>query len=163
MLTKAALFHDVGNLVKYDFGIIPIENVDFWKQKQQEIKRKYGADDHEATKKMLAEIGVTAEISKIILDKSFGRAVEISWSETWEVKTLLYADNRVLPHGIGSLEDRLADVRVRYSKYASRPDLEEACREIERQIGENMDVPVAEITEENLTNYNNKDFLGREV
>lgn len=56
LLTKAALLHDIGNLVKYDFGVIPIENGDFWKQRQQEIKQKYGTDDHEATKNMLAEI-----------------------------------------------------------------------------------------------------------
>lgn len=103
---------------------------------------------------MLLEIGVPDEVSKIIFEKSFGQAVRTSQFGSWEVKILLYADNRVLPAGIGTLEERLKDVRERYAKYRNRPDLpdiENACRNIEKQIGKNMDIPVSEITDENLT------------
>lgn len=151
VVLKAALLHDLGNLVKFNFGVIPMENIDFWKQKQKEIKLKYGTDDHEVTEKMLAEIDASPEISRVISGKSFGKAVKTSQSADWAVKILLYADNRVLPDGIGTLEERLGDIRERYPKYTSRPDyfdLEKAMRNIEKQIQENINASMAEISDD---------------
>jgi hypothetical protein len=69
------------------------------------------------------------------------------------VKILYYADLRTLPFGIGTLEDRLEDVRNRMPKYTSRPDfkdLVEACRQIENQLQQNLDVPVVEINNDSV-------------
>ncbi|MEI6532568.1 MAG: hypothetical protein WCO06_01875 [Candidatus Roizmanbacteria bacterium] len=57
---KVALLHDVGNIVKFNFDNTQVmgetnNNLDYWKDKQAKIIKKYGSDDHEATYAMLNE------------------------------------------------------------------------------------------------------------
>jgi len=160
VVTKICLFHDVGNIVKFDFDRYPrflgdeVKNTAYWKCEQKEIIKKYGTDDHIATDKMLTEIGVERELIEIILNKSFGNSVSTKNSNNWPLKILYYGDLRVLPHRIGTIQERLNDVRERMPKYTNRPDFEElvdACVEIEKQIQENLDIPVSEINERNVT------------
>ncbi len=164
---RTALLHDLGNIVKFDFDKHPEllgkeqRNIEYWRRIQIDIVQKYGADDHEATKKMLIELGVDNESIGIILNKSFGNSVETKSSDNWNLKILYYADLRTLPFGIGSLEDRISDVKERMPKYTSRPDFEDlvdSCREIENQLQQNIDIPVSEINDNNVAI--NKDFLG---
>lgn len=156
-VTKTAMLHDLGNVVKFDFDKYPeflgpeISRVDYWKEVQKQTINKYGSDDHEATKIMLEEIEIEPEAINTILNKSFGRSVETAGSDNWYPKILLYADLRVLPNGIATLEERFADVRERMPKYVERPDfvdLLNAGRKIEKQIQENMSIPVFEINRE---------------
>lgn len=115
--------------------------------------KKYGSDDHEATRKMLEEINIEEGIIGIILAKSFGNSVATKNSDNWYLKILFYADMRVLPDGVGTLEERIEDVRTRMPKYANRPDFPDlvaACREIEGQIQQKMNVSVSEISDQIL-------------
>lgn len=159
LVKKAALLHDLGNVVRFDFNKHPEflgkeqVNVDHWKDIQKKVIGSYGSDDHEATKKMLKEIGAAQEMVDIIQEKSFGNSVTIKDSDNWPLKILYYADIRTLPGGIGTLEERIADVRERMPKYTSRTDFEdlvEACREVERQIQEYLNVPVSEINDDTI-------------
>jgi len=134
-LVKVSLLHDLGNIVKFNFEKFPIDNIDYWKEKQTEIIKKYGNDDHDVTQKMLQEIKIDDKLIKIILNKSFDNSINISQSSDWVSKILLYADLRVLPHGVGTLQQRLDDVKDRMDKYKNRPDLPDlfsACFEIEK-------------------------------
>ena len=157
LIKKIALLHDLGNIVKFDFDKHPEflgeeqANVEHWKQIQNKVVTKYGSDDHEATEKMLKEIGLKENAIEIILDKSFGNSIETRNSNNWPLKVLYYADLRTLPFGIGTLEERITDVKDRIPKYSNRPDfndLVEACREIEKQIQNNLNVPVGNITDD---------------
>lgn len=159
---KFALLHDLGNIVKFDFDRHPEflgeeqKNIGYWRMAREEIVNKYGSDDHDATKKMLEEIGLGREEVETILSKSFGNSVSTKSSENWPLKILYYADLRTLPFGIGTLEERIKDVRERMSKYTSRPDFEElvdACRQIELQIQHNISVPVYQINDESITKF----------
>lgn len=159
MTKKAALLHDLGNMVKFDFDKHPEflgeeqKNIDFWRKAKEDLVAKYGADDHEATRKMLQDIGIDELLTETILSKSFGRSVATVESDNWPLKILYYADLLTLPSGIGTLEDRMADVRNRMPKYTQRPDFEDlvaACRQIESQIQANLTVPVSEITNETI-------------
>jgi len=50
----------------------------------------------------------------------------------------------------------MEDVRARMPKYTERPDFEdlvEAAKEIERQIQENLDIDVSEISDESVRKY----------
>lgn len=82
-----ALLHDLGNVVKFDLDKNPEflgeeqVNVEHWKSVQKETIKKYGSDDHEATKKMLEEIGLESEAVDVILNKSFGYSVETARSK----------------------------------------------------------------------------------
>ncbi len=156
---KAALLHDLGNAVKFDLDAHPEflgeeqMNVEHWKEVQRQIIEKYGSDDHETTGKMLEEIGADRQLIDIIQAKSFGNSVESSKSDSWPLKIMYYGDMRALPFGIGTLEERIDDVRNRMPKYTSRPDFEDlinACRDIENQIAANLDMPVSEINENSI-------------
>lgn len=76
-LITAGLLHDLGNVIKFNLDRFPnllgdeLPRIDFWRQEQARLIEKYGNDDHEATGKMLDELGVEARIKDIIQTKSF--------------------------------------------------------------------------------------------
>ena len=149
VLNELASLHDIGNIVKFDFDKYPqflgaeIVNIDYWKSKQQEMIAKYGKDDHQATKKILEEIGLEDWKIQVILGKSFVNTINILNSDNWYLKILAYADMRVLPSGIASLNERIEDVKVRMPKYAGKTDFEElvfASRMLEEQVGSKVQV-----------------------
>lgn len=159
LVKRAALLHDIGNIVRFDFDKHPEflkeeqSRVDYWRDVQRGMVEKYGKDDHQATKKMLREVGGDEKLIKIIWEMRFGESVAINGSNSWPLKIILYADLRVLPQGIGTLEERLADIRQRLPKYASRPDFEYivgACREIEKQAQKRVNVSLEQINKESL-------------
>jgi len=154
LLKHSALLHDIGNIVKFRFNenpeLIGKESVDIkhWKRVQKHIIDNYGTDDHIATGNMLKEIGVTGKLWDVIQNKSFSNAVEVAKGDDWYTKILLYADMRVMPFGVATLEDRLADVQNRMPQYVNRSDfgdLLDAARNIEKQISEKLDLQVSEI------------------
>jgi len=156
---KIALLHDLGNIVKFDFDKHPEflgdeqKNVDHWRKKQAETIKKYGNDDHKATEAMLSELEIDDSSIKLILNKSFGNSIETVQSNNWILKILYYADLRTLPFGIGSLTDRINDVRERMPKYTNRPDFEDlvnACQKIEEQLQQNLNISVNEINDKNV-------------
>ena len=156
---KTALLHDLGNIVRFDFDKYPEflgperSRIDYWKKVQTETIDKYGNDDHDATKKMLEELKVDKNVTKVILEKSFGNSVQVAKGDDWYAKILSYCDNRVMPNGIVTLEERITDTLDRAPKYANRPDFEDLCnasREVEKQIQENLDVPVDQITSNSI-------------
>jgi hypothetical protein len=164
-LVKAALVHDLGNIVKFNFDKYPqflgdeVKNIEFWKSKQKEIISKYGADDHEVTKKILIEIGFDNNSIAVISSKSFANAVETSKSNDWDQKILLYSDMRVLPDGISTLEARLDDIMSRMPQYYNRADIQQllgACRSIEKNLQDNVDLPLSSITDESMMHDNNE-------
>jgi len=157
---KMALLHDLGNIVKFDFEKHPEflgserANIEYWKKIQAEMVGKYGSDDNEATKIMLMEIGIDQNVVDMIFTKRFTHSVETEKSSSWLLKILYYADLRALPLGIGTLEERLDDIRERYNPiYTCRPDFEnllEACRKIEKEIHDNLDFSVNDINNESV-------------
>ena len=153
-LIRAALLHDVGNIVKFDLDNHPeflgeeVVHIEYWRKVKEETVAKYGSDDHEATRKMLREIGVEERIISLVQEKSFSNAVEVAAGEDLNAKILLYADLRVMPHGIVTLEDRINDIKTRMPQYTKREDfpaLIEATRNIEKYIAGNLNRSLAEI------------------
>ncbi len=170
-MATAALLHDLGNIVKFDFDKYPefLEEeqakVELWKGKQKIMCEKYGLDDHQATFKMLDEINNDPRVKEIISMKGFGNLRKIVTSPDKGSKILQYADLRVLPNGVCTIEERINDVIERYPKYTNLPnfdDLANACRELEQQIQENIDVPTSEITSKMLP-IDNEMYLKMEV
>ncbi len=158
LLTKIALLHDLGNVVKFTwdnyekFGLSQSEAKSL-QQLQQTLIQKYGEDDHEATKKMLEELGVEQIVSQTILDKSFGNSIKTARSNNWYPKILLYSDLRVMPNNISTLDERIQDIHDRYPKYRNRVDFSELVRanyEIEKEIQEHVSVSLREITQNTI-------------
>lgn len=152
LLKKLALLHDLGNIVKFNLTGDELS----LKETQKMMIDKYGADDHEATGNMVRELGFGDESIETIQSKSFGNSVAISESSNYLLKILYYADMRVLPNGVGTLEDRLSDVRNRMPKYTSRPDFEDligASKDIETQIQENVGILLSSINNETIAPF----------
>jgi len=155
-LKRSALVHDLGNIVKFDFDKYPefmgleIKNIDIWKDKQRQMISKYGNNDHEVTKLILKELKFSDDSIEVIGSKSFTDALAISKSDNFNLKVLLYADMRVLPLGIGTLEDRLHDLEKRYSTRSYLQLHINACREIEKQLQEKVNVSLASINSDSV-------------
>ncbi len=170
-LIKASLVHDLGNIVKFNFDKYPeflgdeVKNINYWKEKQEEIINKYGRDDHEVTQRMLNEIGLDRESIEAVSAKSFANSIETANSNNWYLKILLYSDMRVLPFGVCTIEERLEDIMKRMPQYYTRPninDLLNACRQVESEIQQNMSCAIAEINQQNI-NKSNKEFMEMEI
>ncbi len=159
IILKAALLHDLGNIVKFDFDKYPRlldkegSRIESLKEIQSKTIKKYGSDDHEATKKMIEEIGVDEKLKDIILRKAFGNALETEKSDNWEVKILFYCDLRAGPFGVMPLKERLNEALPRLEKYKHLGNLEDfvkACENIEKRIQSNINVDISKITEEKI-------------
>ena len=160
----ACLFHDMGNVVKFDLGYIPEflepEGLAYWENVQREYKRKYGgADQHAANEAIARELGLSEEVISYIAAVSFSKVGEVVKSSSFEKKICEYSDSRVGPHGILSLDERLRDGRKRYlnridavqkNGVAAPTDTFEALMKLEHELEEQL-FAVADITPEGIT------------
>lgn len=171
LVKEIALLHDMGNIIKFNLDRNPEflgseqVNIEYWRRVREEVINKYGEDEEEATGKMLREVGFDEKAIQIISDKAFGNSVGVRDSNDWHLKLLYYADLRTLPMGVGTLEERLSDVRERMPKYTSRPDFEDlvsACLEIGQQVQSNLDIDVSKITDESIV-FDRNVALGMEI
>lgn len=156
-LIIAGLLHDLGNVIKFDLDKFPnllgdeLPRIEFWREEQKKLIAKYGSDDHEATGKMLDELGVSERIKEVIQTKSFGNIRNTASSNDWLPKILQYCDLRVSPYGLMTLDERVRDIEERYEKYAGRPDFPEmiaAAKSIEDQIQKSVNAPLDQILTE---------------
>jgi hypothetical protein len=117
----ALLLHDIGNIVKFRLG----DELASWQKIQQETIAKYGSVDHEATEKMVKDLGVNKRVAWLISEMVFENLLQVIDSNDRELKICLYADQRVAPYGVVSLQERFADLRRRYegTALASRFDV----------------------------------------
>jgi hypothetical protein len=124
-LLAVCLLHDIANIIKFNFSILPElfepEGVEHWRNIQQQFITKYGTDERQATKEIMQELNVSQEIISIFENLGYKRSTFIHRPGNLEIKIGEYADMRVDPHGIVSIHQRLADGRKRYggpnSKY----------------------------------------------
>src|SRR3989344_5728607 len=105
----ACLFHDMGNIVKFELGYLPEflepEGLAYWQNVQREYKQKYsGADQHAANEAIARELGLSEEVISCIAAVSFSKVGEVLRSESFEKKVCKYADSRVGPDGVLSLD-----------------------------------------------------------
>lgn len=153
-LIIAGLLHDLGNVIKFDLDKFPallgdeLPRIDFWREEQKKLIVKYGDDDHVATGKMLDELGIGHEIKDTIQTKSFSNIIQTAESANWLPKILQYCDLRTAPNGLMTLDERVGDIKERYSKYANRadfPEMIEAAKSIEREIARSVDTKLESI------------------
>lgn len=171
-LITAGLLHDLGNVIKFDLDKYPdllgdeLPRIDFWRQEQVELIKKYGNDDHEATEKMLDELGVETRVRDIIQTKSFGKIRNTATLNDWLPKILQYCDLRVSPYGLMGLDDRMEEIKERYEKYASRPDFDEmvlAAKSIEAEISTAMSDDVTSMLKESSLEKHHASLLARAI
>ena len=158
---QACLVHDLGNMIKFDFSqmrmakFLEPEGVEYWQKIQQDQIEKYGVDEEKATLTMLTEIEIAPEIVAIVAKLTFPFIPEIHDSPNLGLKISKYADMRVAPGGVVSLQERLADLKIRYqNRYPNNePEMElyhQYLYDIEQQIIDQTQLDPTQITDDSI-------------
>lgn len=164
---RAALFHDMGNIIKSDLTLFPQfsepEGRVHWESVKDDFIKRYGSDAHHANNVIAHEIHLPAEVVEIIEDSGFSNMQKILASDSFEIKIFEYADIRVGPFGVLSVVERLREARARYQAdykrktyYETNDNFEalaEAAQGIEGQISEYSTIKPTDITDETVAPY----------
>ena len=169
-VVAACLLHDMANIIKFDLSQFPEfaqpEGLEYWQKIKDEYLQKYKTqDEHPATLAIARELGVSERVQELINAVGFIHGEDNANSPDYGRKICAYADMRVGPHGVLSLEERLMESARRYTKQIlklgeRKDDFALALRKIEEQIfsrckvepGDINDRSVAAIIKE-LKNY----------
>jgi hypothetical protein len=118
-VVSACLLHDMGNILKFDLARFPeflgSEGLAYWEGVKEEFAAKYGSNEHAATLTIAKEIGVSARTWKYIDAVGFSNAATVARSGSLEKMICCYADQRVSPRGVVSLDERFEDGARRYA------------------------------------------------
>lgn len=117
----ACLFHDMGNILKFDFvpdgplvSLMAEKGMDYWKQVHDDFLRTYGKDEHEAAIIIGRELGLSEEVVRVMDGINFWEIDAIKRNGPLELQIAEYADMRVAPFGVVLAAQRLADIKKRY-------------------------------------------------
>ena len=160
-IIRASLLHDMGNMAKISDN--EIEDEKFRKIRKEYID-KYGRDSHKINLVIATEEGLKDYEVDIKYRKSSKRSEETLNSERYDVKILLYADQRVAPYGVTSLRERLEEVKKRYKNIVSSVwsneekanHLIDCSLGIEKQIMEHCSISPEAINDESIKKYMEK-------
>ncbi len=116
-VVSACLLHDMGNIIKFKLDRFPEflepEGYEYWKKVQDSFKKKYGTDEQLATLMICDELGVTDKVLDCIRAVGMTRVHHNLTEGTIEERVTNYADMRIGPRGLISIQERLADGKVR--------------------------------------------------
>lgn len=157
-IIRASLLHDMGNMAKISDD--EIEDEKFRKIRKDYID-KYERNSHKINLIIAKEEGLNDYEIEIIDKKSSKRGEETLNSERYDVKMLLYSDQRVAPYGVTSLKERLEEVKKRYKNISSSVwsneekanHLIKCSLEIEKQIMKYCDRLPEDINDKNIAIY----------
>ncbi len=110
-IIRVSLLHDMGNMVKIS------ENESKDREFLEIRKRyfnKYGTNDHEINLEIGRQEGLTEKEIMILDGKRSRKNEETLQSNSYERKICAYCDQRVAPHGVVGIRERLEDAKVRY-------------------------------------------------
>ena len=119
-IVTALLFHDMGNIIKYDFkhshlmGEREAGRIDFWKKIQKEFSLKYNNDEHVATTAIAKEVNIECRAIEILQSMGSSKLQNSIESKDWSVKVASYSDFRVDPLGVVTVDKRFDDIVLRY-------------------------------------------------
>lgn len=116
-IISACLLHDMGNLIKADLNYFPEalepEGLLYWQQVKADYIAKYGTDDHEGNTKIIEELGLH-DILHLVNSFGFVKYKDNLGTDDYAKKICFYADQRVTPHGVVSVRERMSESRERY-------------------------------------------------
>lgn len=170
-IVLAALFHDMANIIKFDFSqtvalfpnLYSRDDIPKLEQIKKEFIEKYGNDPHQASALIIKELKNPKDIKNLVGGLGFKR-VPFLWEEMdYESMIIQYADMRVSPYGVESMENRLNDFFKRYKhrsdfeeKYPKSEKSKEILFQIEKLIIENTSSNLISLTEDQVSVYYEK-------
>lgn len=154
----ACLLHDMGNIIKSNLLYFPEfnepEGIDYWENVKSEYIKKYGDNEHNATLKIMEELGATPEYISIVDKIDFVNVCDHSMQEDFIMKIVVYADMRVDPKGVVSYEGRMNEAKKRYKTFRhlttdkQREKLFSCGQDIEKQIFSKCRIKPEDINDE---------------
>ena len=120
LVVTTCLLHDVGAIVKFDFretllaDLVNPGDVSHWERVQAQMREHYGVGEYGATDAILIELGAERE-REVFKQTGLTRLGDTLREGTYEARVVQYADTRVGPRGVMSVEERMKDARVRYA------------------------------------------------
>lgn len=160
-IITACLLHDMGNIIKSNFEFLPEflepEGLEYWQKVKDDYIKKYGNNEHEATKKIMKELNVSTEAIKFVDQIVFSLLCHHRDSNNFDTKIIQYSDGRVDPYGVVSYDERMNEAKKRYKNHQNNPREEEwqkmvACgKEIEKQIFAKCKIKPEDINNDTVT------------
>lgn len=159
-IITACLLHDMGNIIKSYLEYFPEflkpEGLEYWQKVKNDYIEKYGADEHEATIKIIKEIGLSDQIVRLADQVCFTLLCNHRDSDDMSVKITHYSDGRADPYGIVSYDERMDEGKKRYEGRADvfavegREKLIACGKEIEKQIFSKCKIKPEDINNETV-------------
>lgn len=123
LLIETMLLHDLGNLVKFDLTntapimLLPPPELEKYRSLQAIWHQKYGTQVDAVTVQLINELKLVngPAIRQIILTHSDSTLPTTVTNQDWSQKLCDYADFRIAPHGLVTLQERFADLAKRYA------------------------------------------------
>jgi putative nucleotidyltransferase with HDIG domain len=162
-IIKACLLHDMGNIIKFKLDQFPDflspEGLEYWEKVKYDYILKYGNSEHQASRDIATELGVSDKIIEL-LDCIDSTSVEIiKMEDDFTKKICIYADNRVTPFGIVSIEERSLEAKERYKNHPHAFNEEKRIffiqnmNLIENQIFSHCKIKSEDIDDESIKKY----------
>ncbi len=141
-IVTTCLLHDMGNIIKADFSHFPDflepEGVEYWQEVKDEFIRTYGHKEDLATLAIMKKLGVSQDLQDYTHRLDFAHVCKTKEGDDLNLKIIKYSDLRVGPRGVLSYEDRMNDVKKRYSDrahlYQDREELIRCGKDLEAQV-----------------------------
>ncbi len=162
LIITAALVHDMGNIIKSDLGyfseFIESGQLGYWEEVKEQYIKKYGKDEHEATVKILKELGLPESIVELASENRFSLLCAHALGKDLNLKIIHYSDMRVGPYGVLSYEERMNEAKKRYKNRSGgiegneRQKLVDCGKEIEKQIFAHSNIKPEDINDESVAN-----------
>lgn len=156
----ACLFHDMANIIKSELERFPDflqpAGLEYWKSVKADYFNKYGPDEHVATVVIARGISLPDSAVSLLKRIGFSNLDKTDTEGTFENKICSYADMRVGPYGVISIEERLSEGRKRYEgrKHFITSDtfepLSAHLRNIEKDIFTKTSIKPEEIDDEKI-------------
>jgi len=160
---SVCLFHDMGNIIKFDLSYFPNLNtekgIEYWEEVKKYYINKYGENEHIASSTIAKELGLSDYVC-VLIDKMISSSIkDIYEGDDLIRKICIYSDNRVAPYGVVSTEEHSLDAKERYKNHThafceeSRRSFMKYLYLIEKQIFSNSKIKPEDISNESIKDY----------
>jgi len=168
-IIAAALIHDLGNVIKMHFekdytwrhllDKKDLGKLDYYKEKQEEFRKKYGESAELANQKIAKELKAPKKVVGLLKPRVIkvknGKGIV---AKSFEKQLLLYSDLRVAPKGVVPLRTRLEEYAKRYAfsedpeKTAHSNIYINTATKMEKNIFRKIKIKPEEITQKTVNN-----------
>jgi hypothetical protein len=153
-VVKACLFHDAGKLVKFDLNQTNMfeagdHDLEYWRERQQEMIEKFGKEEHPATHGVVTEMGLPEATIELIEKMEWSDIDKHAENHDYEAGIAIYCDMRIGPFSLLTLSNRIANLKER------RPDEDfttftQSGEKLEEMLQQNTSIDLNSITDDEL-------------